>query len=86
MQADGLVRGDDAAPRRGRLNALLAIVVIAAMLVLVVWVAPLATRGVDPVSSNADGGPAVLHDDAGSVHRDAGSAVLHDDAGEVNPD
>lgn len=84
MQADGAVRGDGAVPRRRRLSALLAMAVIAAMLVLAVWAVPLGTRGIDPVSSNAGGGPAVIHDDAGSVHRDAGPAIVHDDAGSVN--
>jgi hypothetical protein len=91
MQVDGALRGGSTIPRRKRPNALLAVaavVVIAAMMALLVWAAPLATSGVgaEDANPNAGAGSAVLHDDAGNVHRNAGSAFLHDDAGNVHAD
>jgi hypothetical protein len=92
MQLDGALRGGaDAIPRRRRLNlllAILAIVVIAAMVALLVWAAPFASSefGAEDANPNSGAGSAILHDDAGNVHRDAGSAVIHDDAGNVHPD
>ena len=86
MQADGAVRGDTTIPRPRRLRALLAIVVIAALVALLVWAAPLATggAGVEDAFPNVGAGSAVLHDDAGNVHSNAGSAIVHDDAGSVH--
>jgi hypothetical protein len=63
---------------------LLAIVVVASMAALLVWAGALATSGVG--AEGASAGSAIIHDDAGNVHRGAGSAVIHDDAGKVNPD
>lgn len=84
MQADGALQGDSTIPGRRRLSVLVAIVVIAAMVALLVWAAPFATSGVGAEDANPISGSAVLHDDAGNVHRGAGSAVLHDDAGNVH--
>ena len=89
MQVDGAAHGVGTIPRRKRLNGLLAIVavvVIAAMVALLVWVAPLATSGVEAQDANPNAGSAVIHDDAGSMlpEAGAGSAVVHDDAGNVN--
>jgi hypothetical protein len=97
MQVDGAAHGVGTIPRRKRLNVLLtivAVVVIAAMVALLVWAAPLATNGVE--AQDAGAGPAVIHDDAGNVNSysyplppgkgaqlNAGSAVVHDDAGIV---
>ncbi len=94
MQVSGPVQGVSTIPRRRRLNALLtivAVVVIAAMVALLVWAAPLARSGVGAEDANPNAGAgvgsAVIHDDAGNVHLNAGagSAVLHDDAGNVHP-
>ena len=85
MQVDGAAQGASTRPRRRRLNVLLTIVVIAAMVALLVWAAPLARSGVGAQDANPDAGSAIIHDDAGYVHRNAGSAVLHDDAGNVHP-
>ena len=91
MQVDGAAHGVGTIPRRKRLNVLLtivAVVVIAAMVALLVWAAPLATSrvGAQDANPHVNEGSAVIHDDAGNVHRNAGSAVLHDDAGYVHPD
>ena len=74
MHVDGAVQGVSTRPRRRRLNMLLAIVaivVIAAMVALLVWAPPLARSGVGAEDSNpkAGAGSAVIHDDAGYVHR-----------------
>ncbi len=91
MQVDGALHGGSTIPRRSRLNvllAVLAILVIAAMVALLVWASPLARSGAEAQDANpsAGMGSAVLHDDAGYVHRGVGSAVLHDDAGNVHAD
>jgi hypothetical protein len=67
--------------------AIVAIVVIAAMVALLIWSAPVARSGVgaEDAKPNAGAGSAIIHDDAGNVHRNAGSAVIHDDAGNVHP-
>ena len=69
MQADGAVRGDNTIPRPRRLRALLAIVVVAAVVALLVWTAPLVTSGAGTEEANPSAGAssAVVHDDAGSV-------------------
>ena len=92
MQVDGAAHGVGTIPRRKRLNVLLAIVavvVIAAMVALMVWVAPLARSGVGAQDANANAGAvsAVIHDDAGNMlpEAGAGSAVVHDDAGNMLP-
>jgi hypothetical protein len=87
MQANGALQGGRTIPRRGRLQvlpAILAVVVIAAMIALLVWASPFATSGVGAEDANPNTGTAIIHDDAGYVHRNAGSAVLHDDAGNVH--
>ncbi len=92
MQVGGTLQGGASTiPGRLRLKvllAMLAIVVIAAMVALLVWASPLARSGVgvQDANPNAGMGSAVLHDDAGYVHRGVGSAVLHDDAGNVHAD
>ena len=90
MQVDGAVQGASTIPRRRRLNVLLAIaavVVIAAMVALLVWVVPLATSvvGAEDAVPRAGASTAVLHDDAGNMPPSAGSAVIHDDAGNLRP-
>ena len=70
MQVDGAAHGVGTIHRRKRLNVLLtivAVVVIAAMVALLVWAAPLATNGVEVQDAGA--GSAVIHDDAGIVYR-----------------
>jgi hypothetical protein len=92
MQVDGALQRGSTRPRRRRLNVLLAImavVVIAAVVALLVWAAPLARSGAgaqDASPNKAVAGSAIIHDDAGNVHRKAGSAVIHDDAWNVHPD
>ena len=88
MHVDGAPQGGSTIPRCKRLNVLLALVVIAAMVALLIWSAPLARSGVgaEDANPNAGAGSAIIHDDAGYVNRNAGSAVLHDDAGNVHPD
>ena len=82
MQVSGPVQGASTIPRRRRLNALLAIVtivLIAAMVALMVWAGALARSGVGAQDANptaAGAGSAVIHDDAGNVHRNAGSGVM----------
>jgi hypothetical protein len=69
------------------LLAIVAIVVIAAMVALLVWAAPLARSGVGAQDANphASVGSAVIHDDPWNLPRNAGSAPIHDDAGNVHP-
>ena len=71
MQAGGALQGGSTKPRRGRLRvllAILAIVVIAAMVALLIWAAPLARSGVGAQDAKPDAGSAIIHDDAGYVH------------------
>jgi hypothetical protein len=87
-------------PGRGQTEALLAlaaILVVAAMVAVAVWVVPIATSGVgaEDVAPKAATGSAVVHDDAGNVGSlsyplphgkvvsGAPSAVVHDDAGNM---
>ena len=82
MQVSGPVQGASTIPRRRRLNALLAIaaiVVIAAMVALMVWVVPLATSGVgtEDAIPKAGAGSAVIHDDAGNMPTDAQRAAFY---------
>jgi cytoskeletal protein RodZ len=92
MQVDGALQGGSTRPRRRRLNVLLAIVailVIAAMVALLIWAAPLARSGVGAQDANphASVGSAVIHDDPWNLpNSNAGSAPIHDDAGHVNRD
>ena len=73
VRTGGAVQGVNTIPRRGRLNALLlgvAVLAIAALVALLVWVGPLGfggaqTKGAVPP---ARAGTAVIHDDPGSVH------------------
>ena len=84
MQGGSAVQGVSTTPRGGRSGVLLAILVIAA---LVVWTSPFATNGgagAEDAIPKAGAGPAIVHDDAGTVHSNAGSAVLHDDGGNVH--
>ena len=50
--------------------AITAIVVIAAVVALLMWVAPLATSGVGAEDANPNAGavPAAIHDDAGNMN------------------
>jgi hypothetical protein len=82
------VHGVSTVPRRRRLNvlvAILAIVVIAAVVALLVWVVPLATSGVGAEVANPNAGavPAVLHDDAGDMLSGTVPAGIHNDAGNM---
>ena len=86
------MQGANTIPRRSRPNVLLAgvaVLTIAALVALMVWVGPLGTGGVEirEAFPAAGAGTAVIHDDAGSVHTGLapGYAALHDDAGNVNP-
>lgn len=74
MQAGGTLRqGVGTIPARRRPNALLltiaAVLVVAAVLALLVWVVPLATSGgaAEEVIPESRAGSAVIHDDAGNV-------------------
>ncbi len=70
-------------PRRGGrlevLVAIAAIVVIAAVVALMVWVVPLATSGVgtEDAIPKAGAGSAVIHDDAGNMPTDAQRAAFY---------
>jgi hypothetical protein len=90
MQANGAAHGVGTIPRRRRLNVVLtivAVVVIAAMVALMVWAAPLARSegGAQDANPNKVGASsAVIHDDPWNLPTNAGSAPIHDDAGNVN--
>lgn len=86
------MQGVNTIPRRSRPNALLAgvaVLTIAALVALMVWVGPLGSGGVEirETVPAAGAGTAVIHDDAGSVHTGLapGYAAVHDDAGNVDP-
>jgi hypothetical protein len=86
------LRGANPIPRRSQPNALLAglaVLTIATLVALMVWVGPLGSGGVEirETVPAAGAGTAVIHDDAGSVHTGLapGYAAVHDDAGNVNP-
>jgi hypothetical protein len=86
------LQGANTIPRRSRLNALLAgvaVLTIAALVALMVWVGPVGSGGVETQNAvpAAGAGTAVIHDDAGSVHTGLapGYAAVHDDAGNVDP-
>jgi hypothetical protein len=90
VQTGGVVQGANTIPRRGRLNALLAVaaaVAIAAAVALLIWVVPPVTSGVgvEDAAPAARAGSAIVHDDAGSVHSGlaTGYAAVHDDAGNM---
>lgn len=71
MQRGRVVQGANTIPRRGRLNALLAsvaVLAIAALVALLVWVGPLGFGGVEMRDAVPGAGTAVIHDDAGNVH------------------
>jgi hypothetical protein len=75
MQAGGAAQGVGTICGRRGLKAILvasvAVLVVAAILALAVWVVPLATSGVGTEEAVLKAG--------------AGSALIHDDAGNVNP-
>ena len=82
MQVSGPVEGVSTIPRRRRLEVLVAIaaiVVIAAVVALMVWVVPLATSGVgaEDAISKASAGSAIIHDDAGNLPTDAERAAFY---------
>ena len=91
VPAGGAAQGASTIHPRRRLNTLLAIaavVVIAAMVALVVWVAPLATSGVGAEDANpiaADAGSAPIHDDPWNLPHNADSAPIHDDPWNLHP-
>ena len=90
MQVDGAAHGVGTIPRRKRPNVLLgivAVVVIAALLALMVWVSPLARSGVGAQDANphAGAGSAIIHDDPWNLTGNVGSAVIHDDAWNLQP-
>ena len=91
MQTGGVMQGANTIPRRSLPNTLLAgvaVLAIAALVALLLWVGPLGFGGVETkdVVPGAGAGTAVIHDDAGSVHTGLapGYAIAHDDAGSVN--
>jgi hypothetical protein len=92
VQTGGVMRGANAIPRRRRLNALMAgvaVLAIAALVALMVWVGPLGfnrAKAGDTVPG-AGAGTAVIHDDAVNVHPGLalGYATVYDDAGNVHP-
>ena len=74
MQVGGTMQGASNIPRRGRrlevLLAIAAIVVIAVVVALQVWVVPPATTsgvGAEAASPKAGAGSAIIHDDAGNM-------------------
>jgi hypothetical protein len=67
MQVDSAGPGVCTIPRLRRPEVLLAIVVIAAVGALLVWVVPLATSGAEDAIPKASAGSAVIHDDAGNM-------------------
>jgi|SRR5215213_4655346 len=87
MQVGGAVQGVGTIHPRRRLNAnallaIAAIVVIAAVVALMVWVVPLATRGAgaeDAIPNAAGAGSAIIHDDPGNLLPDAELAGLQND-------
>jgi hypothetical protein len=88
MQAGNAAREVGTWPGRGRLEALLliaAVLAVAAVLALTVWVVPLTTSavGAEDAVQKAGAGTAVVHDDAGNVNPGAIPAIVHDDAGNM---
>jgi hypothetical protein len=84
------MQGANTIPRRSRPNALLAgvaVLAIAALVAMMVWVGPFGFGGVETKGAVPAAGTAVVHDDAGAVHPGPapGYAAVHDDAGNVNP-
>ncbi len=82
MQVSGPVEGVSTISRRRRLEelvAIAAIVMIAAVVALMVWVVPLATSGVgaEDAISKASAGSAIIHDDAGNLPTDAERAAFY---------
>ena len=74
MQTGGVVQGANTIPRRSRPNALLAgvaVLAIAALMALLVWIGPLGVGGVETkdVVPGVEAGTTVIHDDAGNVNR-----------------
>ena len=92
MQTGGALRGPNTIPGRGQPGALLAgvaVLAIAALVALMVWVGPLGLGGAETKDAvpAAGAGSAFIHDDAGAVHPGLapGYAAVHDDAGNVHP-
>ena len=88
MQTGGALQGANTIPQRGWLNVLLAgvaVLAIAALVALMLWVGPLGDGGVETRGAASGAGTAVVHDDSGSVHTGLapGYAAVHDDAGNV---
>ena len=72
MQTGGALQGANTIPRRSRPNALLAgvaVLTIAALVALMVWVGPFGVGGVETRDAvpAAGAGTAVVHDDAGNM-------------------
>ena len=91
MQTGGALQGANTIPRRSRLNALLAgvaVLAIAAIVALMVWVGPVGFGGVETRDAVPAAGTAIPHDDPGAVHTGLapGYAAVHDDAGNVAPE
>jgi hypothetical protein len=92
VQTGGVMQGANTIPRRSRPKALLAgvaVLAIAALVAMMVWVGPFGFGGVETKGAvpAAGAGTAVVHHDAGAVHPGLapGYAAVHDDAGNVHP-
>ena len=84
------MQGANTIPTRTRPSALLAgvaVLAIAALVALMVWVGPLGTGGVQMREAVPAAGTAIPHDDPGAVHTGLapGYAAVHDDAGNLPP-
>ena len=91
MHTGGAIQGANTISPQGRLNGLLALVAVLAIVAftaLVMWAGPLSSGGVETreMVPAAGAGTAIVHDDAGHVNRGLapGYAPVHDDAGNVN--
>jgi hypothetical protein len=90
VQTGGALQGANTIPRRTRPNALLvgvAVLAIAAIVALMVWVEPFSFGGGETRDAVPAVGTAIVHDDPGNVNTGLapGYAPVHDDAGNMAP-